>query len=118
MKSSIFQRLNTVSSDSINTEFSEEFIKKALNHKKLVPDIPNTFLEECVNKNYIVLIYDKFHNHSGCGFFVGDLLFTCGHVVSNTTPEPYIVVNSQFVPLFIKNKSHLLLTKTIQAAMI
>ena len=51
-----------------------------------------------IQRNYIVPIFCSNGTSCGCGFFVGNLFFTSGHVIANM-PEPHIIIASRNIPL-------------------
>ena len=56
---------------------------------------------ELLQKHHITPIFCSNGTSCGCGFVVGDLFFTSGHVIANM-PEPHIIIASHIIPL-VKN---------------
>lgn len=53
---------------------------------------------ELLQKHHITPIFCSNGTSCGCGFFVGNLFFTSGHVIANM-PEPHIIIASRNIPL-------------------
>lgn len=64
-------------------------------------EVLDTRYGELLQKRHIAPIFCSNGTSCGCGFFVGDLFFTSGHVIANM-PEPHIIIASRIIPL-VKN---------------
>ena len=64
-------------------------------------EVLDTRYGELMQKHNIAPIFSSNGTSCGCGFFVGDLFFTSGHVIANM-PEPHIIIASRIIPL-VKN---------------
>lgn len=66
-------------------------------------DVRDARYGELLQKKHITPILCSNGTSCGCGFFVGNLFITSGHVIANM-PEPHIIIASRIIPLVKKTQ--------------